>query len=123
MQLCVMKRTIPRRILSFDRMLSDILLLKLTLKSKSSITLFLQPFEDKIEFFKVKKALLGTFGIFGLFKISMSGNSGGSQFSIESVSGVSNSAETFCKCLSSQLLMQCKAERPHVKTCKEGLLT
>jgi hypothetical protein len=58
MQLCVMKRTIPRRILSFDRMLSDILLLKLTLKSKSSITLFLQPFEDKIEFFKVKKALL-----------------------------------------------------------------
>jgi hypothetical protein len=39
------------------------------------------------------------------------------------VSGVSNSAETFCKCLSSQLLMQCKAERPRVKTCKEGLLT
>jgi hypothetical protein len=52
---CVMKRTIPRRILSFDRMLSDILLLKLTLKSKSSITLFLQLFEDKIEFFRSKR--------------------------------------------------------------------
>jgi hypothetical protein len=60
MQLCVMKRTILGRILSFDRILSDILLVKLTLLEVKVV---------KHYFLKITSSFLGQKGTFGHFWI------------------------------------------------------